>query len=139
MDMEKLVSLCKRRGFLFPSSDIYGGLNGFWDYGPMGVEFKRNIKEAWWQDMVTGHDDLATMPGAPEPYEMTGLDSTIIMHPQVWKCSGHYDLFHDMMVDCRECNAFAPTTWRLASALGSRAATPESTRSVNSPSLESST
>src|SRR5438874_8925554 len=105
MEMEKLVSLCKRRGFLFPSSDIYGGLNGFWDYGPMGVEFKRNIKEAWWQDMVTGHDDLATMPGAPEPYEMTGLDSTIIMHPQVWKCSGHYDLFHDMMVDCRECNA----------------------------------
>jgi len=105
MDMEKLVSLCKRRGFLFPSSDIYGGLNGFWDYGPMGVEFKRNIKEAWWRDMVTGHDDLATMPGAPEPYEMTGLDSTIIMHPQVWKCSGHYDLFHDMMVDCRDCNA----------------------------------
>ena len=105
MEMEKLVSLCKRRGFLFPSSEIYGGLNGFWDYGPLGVEFKRNIREAWWRDMVTGHDDLATMPGAPEPYEMTGLDCTIIMHPQVWKCSGHYDLFHDMMVDCRECKA----------------------------------
>ena len=88
---------------MFPSSEIYGGLNGFWDYGPLGVEFKRNIREAWWRDMVTGHDDLATMPGAPEPYEMTGLDCTIIMHPQVWKCSGHYDLFHDMMVDCREC------------------------------------
>src|SRR6187397_2437337 len=102
MEMEKLVSLCKRRGFLFPSSDIYGGLNGFWDYGPLGVEFKRNVKDAWWRDMVTGHDDLATPPGAPEPYEMTGLDSTIIMHPQVWKCSGHYDLFHDMMVDCRQ-------------------------------------
>ena len=66
MDMDKLVSLCKRRGFLFQSSEIYGGLNGFWDYGPLGVELKRNIKEAWWRDMVTGHDDLATLPGAPE-------------------------------------------------------------------------
>ena len=63
MDMEKLVSLCKRRGFIFPSSEIYGGLNGFWDYGPLGVELKRNIKEAWWRDMVTGHDDLGTLPG----------------------------------------------------------------------------
>jgi glycyl-tRNA synthetase len=103
--MDKLVSLCKRRGFLFQSSDIYGGLNGFWDYGPLGVEFKRNIKEAWWRDMVSGHDDIATLPGAPQAYDMTGIDCTIIMHPQVWKCSGHYDLFHDMMVDCRECQA----------------------------------
>jgi glycyl-tRNA synthetase len=102
MDMDKLVSLCKRRGFLFQSSEIYGGLNGFWDYGPLGVELKRNIKAAWWQDMVTGHDELAVQPGAPTEYEMTGLDCTIIMHPQVWKCSGHYDLFCDMMVDCRE-------------------------------------
>jgi glycyl-tRNA synthetase len=102
MDMDKLVSLCKRRGFLFQSSEIYGGLNGFWDYGPLGVELKRNVKDAWWRDMVTGHDDLATYPGAPGPYEMTGLDCSIVMHPQVWKCSGHYDLFHDFMVDCRE-------------------------------------
>ncbi len=102
MEMDKLVSLCKRRGFLFQSSEIYGGLNGFWDYGPLGVELKRNVKEAWWRDMVSGHDDLATPAGAPEPYEMVGLDCTIIMHPQVWKCSGHYDLFHDFMVDCRE-------------------------------------
>jgi glycyl-tRNA synthetase len=102
MEMEKLVSLCKRRGFLFQSSEIYGGLNGFWDYGPLGVELKRNIKEAWWRDMVTGHDDLAAPPGAPEAYEMVGLDCTIIMHPQVWKCSGHFDLFVDKMVDCRE-------------------------------------
>src|SRR5256714_2368600 len=102
MDMDKLVALCKRRGFLFQSSEIYGGLNGFWDYGPLGVELKRNIKEAWWRDMVTGHDDLATLPGAPSSFEMTGLDCTIIMHPQVWKCSGHYDLFHDFMVDCKE-------------------------------------
>jgi len=103
MEMDKLVSLCKRRGILFQSSEIYGGLNGFWDYGPLGVELKRNIKEAWWRDMVTGHDELAVRPGAPTTYEMVGLDCTIIMHPQVWKCSGHYDLFHDFMVDCREC------------------------------------
>lgn len=101
MEMEKLVSLCKRRGFLFQSSEIYGGLNGFWDYGPLGVELKRNIKEAWWRDMVSGHDELAAPPGAPSPYEMTGLDCSIIMHPQVWKVSGHYDLFVDKMVDCR--------------------------------------
>jgi glycyl-tRNA synthetase len=101
MDMEKLVSLCKRRGFLFQSSEIYGGLNGFWDYGPLGVELKRNIKEAWWRDMVTAHDDLAVPVCAPEAYEMVGLDCSIIMHPQVWKVSGHYDLFVDKMVDCR--------------------------------------
>jgi glycyl-tRNA synthetase len=102
MEMDKLVSLCKRRGFLFQSSEIYGGLNGFWDYGPLGVELKRNIKDAWWRDMVLGHDDLSVLPGAPSTYEMTGLDCAIIMHPQVWKVSGHYDLFHDFMVDCRE-------------------------------------
>jgi glycyl-tRNA synthetase len=103
MDMDKLVSLCRRRGFLFQSSEIYGGLNGFWDYGPLGVELKRNIKEAWWRDMVTGHNELTKPSGAPSTYEMVGLDCSIIMHPQVWKCSGHYDLFHDMMVDCKEC------------------------------------
>jgi glycyl-tRNA synthetase len=102
MEMEKLVSLCRRRGFLFQSSEIYGGINGFWDYGPLGVELKRNIKEAWWRDMVTGHDDLSVPASAPTSYEMVGLDCAIVMHPQVWKCSGHYDLFHDMMVDCRE-------------------------------------
>lgn len=102
MQMEKLVSLCKRRGYMFQSSEIYGGLNGFWDYGPLGVELKRNVKDAWWRDMVSGHDELTKLPGAPSEYEMTGLDCTIIMHPQVWKCSGHYDLFHDYMVDCRQ-------------------------------------
>jgi glycyl-tRNA synthetase len=103
MDMDKLVALCRRRGFLFQSSEIYGGLNGFWDYGPLGVELKRNIKEAWWRDMVTAHNELVAPSGAPSPYEMVGLDCSIIMHPQVWKVSGHYDLFCDMMVDCREC------------------------------------
>lgn len=103
MDMEQIVSLCKRRGFIFQSSEIYGGLNGFWDYGPLGVELKRNIKHAWWQDMVLAHDDLNVLPGAPSVFSMTGIDSTIIMHPQIWKCSGHFDLFIDKMVDCREC------------------------------------
>ncbi len=102
MDMEKIVSLCRRRGFMFQSSEIYGGLNGFWDYGPLGVELKRNVKEAWWQDMVARHDDLAEPAGAPSSFEMVGLDCSIIMHPQVWKVSGHYDLFCDMMVDCTE-------------------------------------
>jgi glycyl-tRNA synthetase len=102
MEMEKLVALCKRKGFLFQSSEIYGGLNGFWDYGPLGVELKRNVREAWWRDMVTSNNELEIPPGAPSAYEMTGVDCTIIMHPQVWKCSGHYDLFHDEMIDCRE-------------------------------------
>jgi glycyl-tRNA synthetase len=102
--MSAIVSLCKRRGFLFQSSEIYGGLNGFWDYGPLGVELKKNVKETWWRDMVTAHNELELPAGAPTTYEMAGLDCTIIMHPQVWKCSGHYDLFHDHMVDCRDSN-----------------------------------
>src|SRR5262249_49719678 len=73
-----------------------------WDYGPLGVELKRNVKEAWWRDMVTAHNDLDVLPGAPAAYEMVGLDSAIIQHPRVWKSSGHYDLFHDFMVDCKE-------------------------------------
>src|SRR5260221_4737007 len=102
VEMDKLVSLCKRRGIIFPSSEIYGGINGFWDYGPLGVELKRNIKEAWWRDMVSAHNELVKPAGAPSTYEMVGLDCSIIMHPQVWKVSGHYDLFCDMMVDCRQ-------------------------------------
>ncbi|MEM1226879.1 MAG: glycine--tRNA ligase [Planctomycetota bacterium] len=100
--MDSLVSLCKRRGFLFQSSEIYGGVQGFWDYGPLGVELKRNLKDSWWHDMIAGHNELVAPESAPSTFEMVGLDSTIIMHPQVWKCSGHYDLFHDHMVDCRE-------------------------------------
>jgi len=103
MEMDQLVALCKRRGFLFQSSEIYGGLQGFWDYGPMGVELKRNVREAWWRDMVTGHNELVIPPGAPSVFEMVGLDCAIIMHPQVWKVSGHYDLFHDFMQSCRQC------------------------------------
>jgi glycyl-tRNA synthetase len=86
MEMDQLVALCKRRGFLFQSSEIYGGLQGFWDYGPLGVELKRNVREAWWHDMVTSNNELEAPRGAPSAYEMAGLDCSIIMHSQVWKC-----------------------------------------------------
>jgi glycyl-tRNA synthetase len=99
--MSKLTSLSKRRGFIFQASEIYGGIGGFWDYGPLGVELKRNVKEAWWRDMVSGHDETTAPAGAPSAYGMLGLDSSIIQAPQVWKVSGHYDLFHDQLVDCR--------------------------------------
>ncbi len=90
--MEKIISLCKRRGFIFPSSDIYGGLNGCWDYGPLGVELKRNVKEAWWRTFVWGRDD------------MVGLDAAILMRPEVWRASGHADHFNDPLVECKECH-----------------------------------
>ncbi len=86
--MEKIVSLCKRRGFIFQSSEIYGGINGFWDYGPLGAELKRNVKELWWNTMTRQRDDVA------------GLEATIIMSPAIWKASGHVDTFADMMREC---------------------------------------
>jgi len=89
--VEKIVSLCKRRGFVFQSSEIYGGIGGFWDYGPLGVELKNNIKRAWWKAVVQERDD------------MVGLDAAIVMNPTVWKASGHLDTFADPMVDCKEC------------------------------------
>jgi len=91
--MDKLTALCKRRGFIFQSSEIYGGIGGFWDYGPLGVELKRNIKNAWWEDVVRKRDD------------MVGLDCSIIMNPKVWEASGHVGGFTDPMVDCRECKS----------------------------------
>jgi glycyl-tRNA synthetase len=90
-NMDVIVSLAKRRGFVFPSSEIYGGMAGFWDYGPLGVELKNNIKAAWWSAMVTRRDDIV------------GLDAAIIMHPRVWEASGHVAGFSDPMVDCRNC------------------------------------
>lgn len=102
LSLEQLVSFCRRRGFIFQASEIYGGINGFWDYGPLGTELKRNIKDAWWRDMVGAHNPLAPPADAPAPFEMTGIDSAIIQHPQVWRVSGHADLFSDLMVDCRE-------------------------------------
>ena len=93
ISMEALASLCKRRGFIFQSSEIYGGINGFWDYGPLGVELKRNIKDAWWRAMVQDREDIV------------GLDSSIIMHPRVWEASGHSQGFTDPMVDCKKCKS----------------------------------
>src|SRR5437762_11194534 len=87
-DMEKIASLCKRRGFIFQSSEIYGGLNGSWDYGPLGVELKRNLKNYWWHVMVHERDDVV------------GMDGSILMNRAVWKASGHEDTFSDPMVDC---------------------------------------
>jgi glycyl-tRNA synthetase len=89
--MEKIVSLCKRRGFIYPSSEIYGGINGFWDYGPLGAELKRNVKELWWNTMTRQRDDVV------------GLEATIIMAPEIWKASGHVDTFSDPMIDCKTC------------------------------------
>ena len=99
MDMEKLVSLCRRRGFIFQSSEIYGGINGFWDYGPMGVELKKNIKDVWWQDMVRNP------PPGPDgqEIEMVGVDCSIIMNPKVWEASGHATGFADLMIECKGC------------------------------------
>jgi len=89
--MEKLVSLCKRRGFIFQSSEIYGGLNGVWDYGPLGVELKRNLKEFWWRRNVRERDDIV------------GMDGAILMNRAVWQASGHESTFSDPMVDCKTC------------------------------------
>ena len=91
LQMEKIVSLCKRRGFVFQSSEIYGGLNGFWDYGPLGAELKRNVKELWWNTMTRSRDDIA------------GLEATIIMSPKIWEASGHVATFSDPMIDCKTC------------------------------------
>ena len=89
--MDKLVSLCKRRGFIFQSSEIYGGTGSVWDYGPLGVELKRNLQERWWNEMVRTRDNVE------------GLDSAILMHPRVWEASGHVGGFVDPLVDCRNC------------------------------------
>ena len=115
--MDKIVSLCKRRGFIFQSSEIYGGIQGFWDYGPLGTELKRNVREAWYRDMVTNHDELSVPAGAPQAFQMVSVETSLIMHPQVWKVSGHYDLFHDMMVDCKNCkNRFRADHLKVAAA-----------------------
>src|ERR1043166_6454965 len=89
--LEKLVSLCKRRGFIFQSSEIYGGTGSVWDYGPLGVELKKNVKDRWWHAMVRARDDIE------------GLDAAILMHPRVWEASGHVATFTDPLVDCRNC------------------------------------
>jgi glycyl-tRNA synthetase len=99
--MDDIVALCRRRGFIWQSSEIYGGINGFWDYGPLGTELKRNLKEAWW------HDIVRCPPDGPDgkPIDMVSVDCTIIMNPKVWEASGHVGGFNDPMVDCRACKA----------------------------------
>src|SRR2546423_3192366 len=99
--MEQIVSLCKRRGFVYPASEIYGGLNGFWDYGPLGTLLKNNIRDSWWRHMVL------TPPIGPDghPIEMVGLDSAIIQNPKTWIASGHVGGFSDPMIDCRACKS----------------------------------
>lgn len=89
--METIVSLCYKRGFIFPSSEIYGGFSSVWDYGPLGAEMKRNIKEAWWRSIVQERDDVV------------GLDSAILIHPRTWEASGHLEYFRDPLVDCKQC------------------------------------
>lgn len=91
VDIDTIVSLCKRRGFIFPSSEIYGGFANAWDYGPLGVELKNNIKRAWWRRFVHQRDDVV------------GLDASIIMNPKVWEVSGHVENFTDPLVDCKQC------------------------------------
>jgi len=89
--MDDIVALCRRRGFIFQSSEIYGGINGFWDYGPLGAELKRNLRERWWQFMVRSRPDVE------------GIDSAIIAHPRTWEASGHVESFTDPLVDCMGC------------------------------------
>ncbi len=91
VEMDKIVSLCKRRGFIFQNSEIYGGLGNTWDYGPLGVELKRNVKDIWWRSVVRERDD------------MEGLDAAILMHPTTWIASGHVESFADPLVDCKKC------------------------------------
>ncbi|MXY46950.1 MAG: glycine--tRNA ligase, partial [Chloroflexi bacterium] len=91
VDLDALASLAKQRGFIFQNSEIYGGMASTWDYGPLGAELKRNIKDAWWRTFVWERDD------------MVGLDSSILMHPEVWRASGHVDSFTDPLVDCLVC------------------------------------
>ncbi|HEV8607422.1 MAG TPA: glycine--tRNA ligase, partial [Tepidisphaeraceae bacterium] len=99
--MEKIVSLCKRRGFVYPASEIYGGINGFWDYGPLGSLLKNNIRDSWWRTMVEAP------PIGPDghPIDMVGVDTAIIQNPKTWVASGHASTFTDPMVDCRACKA----------------------------------
>ena len=91
--IEKIVSLCKRRGFIFQSSDIYGGFSAVYDYGPLGIELKNNISQIWWKEMTQTHENIV------------GLDSGILMHPKIWEASGHIGAFNDPLVDCKKCKA----------------------------------
>ncbi|HXX59558.1 MAG TPA: glycine--tRNA ligase, partial [Dehalococcoidales bacterium] len=90
--IDKIISLARRRGYIFQSSEIYGGLSGCWDYGPLGVELKRNVKQAWWQSVVQNRDD------------MVGIDTSILMARRVWEASGHVERMVDPLVECKSCH-----------------------------------
>jgi glycyl-tRNA synthetase len=102
--MDKIMALSKRRGFIYQASEIYGGINGFWDYGPLGAQLKKNLRDAWWQDTVMNPAGGALGPDG-QPVSIVPLDTCIIQHPKVWVASGHADTFNDPMVDCRETKA----------------------------------
>lgn len=138
--MERVVSLSKRRGFIFPSSEIYGGIGGFWDYGPLGVELKRNVREAWWQDMVRGHDDTTPPPGMPSPTPWLGWRLRSSCTPRCGRRAA-------TTISSTTCSSIAaiarPASARTssprASAQRSRPSAPGNIRPVTSPSPASST
>src|SRR3989337_3312285 len=104
--LEKVVSLCKRRGFVYPSSEIYGGLSGFWDFGPLGVELKNNLKHEWWKNMVWERGDASpATPAASAGGRVVGLDSAIIYNSKVWEKSGHTKNFSDPLIECKKCHS----------------------------------
>ncbi|MEM1167228.1 MAG: glycine--tRNA ligase, partial [Planctomycetota bacterium] len=122
--MDDIMALCKRRGFVYPASEIYGGLNGFWDYGPLGAQLKKNLRDAWWQDVVMFGCNGAAGPNG-EPVEIVGLDTCIIQNPSVWDASGHVAGFNDPMVDCRESKSrYRADHLRALAAPGNRAEPP---------------
>jgi glycyl-tRNA synthetase (class II) len=119
VDMDKLVALCTNRGFIYPSSEIYGGINGFWDYGPLGVELRNNVKAAWWQSMVRERSDIV------------GLDSSIIANPETWVASGHVANFHD-----RVTWPTSTTRWSTAGSARSASGRTRSKRTTSAPRRE---
>jgi len=126
--LDEIVALCKRRGFIFPSSEIYGGIGSTYDYGHYGVLLRNNVKDEWWRAIIGERDDIVA------------LDSAILQHPRVWEASGHLEGFTDPLVDCRPAGcAFGPTTSRTPSAGASPPCIPASSRSVTSRMRASST
>src|SRR5919112_1070220 len=119
-NIETVASLAKRRGFVFPSSEVYGGLGSAWDYGPLGVELSNNVKRAWWRWLVYERDDVE------------GLDSSIILNRLVWKYSGHEETFNDPLIDCRECKSRFRAD-KLAEEFGATAATADDFKAIKCP------
>ena len=116
--LDNVISLCKRRGFVFPAGEIYGGTRSAWDYGPLGVELKENVKKQWWRSVVTEREDIV------------GLDSSVILPRRVWVASGHLNAFNDPLTECLSCHRDSePTIWRRISKRGRAVSPPVWTRS----------